>query len=185
MDWSSTPTGWIKALYPVIKDRQLRHVVMPGSHDAGMGVWTDGWLGVPANTQTQGMRIYDQLVAGSRYFDLRIVEYRTKYFAAHFSSEMREKVVGGFGEEVQSIIDGINRFTKENPGEVIILWAKYLNHIELHIEDSPNLFPLNGTKADERLMKKWFELFGQINNRCYGEGWGDNDPRSTGETCLN
>jgi hypothetical protein len=124
MDWASSPRGWMRALYPVIKDRQLRHVVVPGAHDAGMGVWSNSWGGVPANTQTQGLSFYDQIFAGARYFDLRVVEYRDhdrEYLAAHVNDELSGFVLGGGGESVKDIIDGINRFNKETPAEVIIL----------------------------------------------------------------
>lgn len=160
MDWDSSPQGWMRALHPVIKDRQLRHVVMPGTHDSGMGRWTHSWGGVPANTQTQGLNIYEQLVAGARYFDLRVVEYRDnnqEYLAAHVNDELSGNALGGGGESLQDIIDGINRFTKETPGEAIFLWVRYLNRLSN---------AMVGHKADTRLMTVWFDKFKQINNRC-------------------
>lgn len=47
---------------------------MPGSHDAGMSSFKSGTVGAHfANTQTQYLDIYQQLMAGSRFFDLRPV----------------------------------------------------------------------------------------------------------------
>jgi hypothetical protein len=68
------PNNWMRQLYPVIRDRELRHVVMPGSHDAGMSTISKAWygLGSSSNTQNQGLSIYDQLRVGSRWFDMRI-----------------------------------------------------------------------------------------------------------------
>lgn len=34
--------AWMRSMYDIIKDRQLRHVVMPGAHDAGMSKISDG-----------------------------------------------------------------------------------------------------------------------------------------------
>lgn len=168
MDWASSPQGWMRALYPVIKDRQLRHVVMPGSHDAGMGVWTSDHVGAPANTQTQGLTIYEQLVAGARYFDLRVVRQLGSgpdplYLAAHVNDEMSTLAVGGTGESVQDIIDGINRFYKETPGEAIFLWVRYLNTVV----GQPGI-GLIGVQADTKLMEIWFDKFKLIENRCKG-----------------
>lgn len=152
MDWASSPQGWMQALYPVIKDRQLRHVVMPGSHDAGMGVWTNSYFGAPMNSQTQGLTIYEQLVAGARYFDLRVVQVLKfpggdpEYVAAHLNDEMLDFAVGETRESVQDIIDGINRFYKETPGEAIFLWVRYLNTL---IGRAANT--LTGLKADTQL----------------------------------
>ncbi|KAK3368355.1 PLC-like phosphodiesterase [Podospora didyma] len=134
-------------------NRQLGHVIIPGSHDAGMGVWTHSWLGVPANTQTQALNFYEQLVARARYFDLRVVKYRDnnqEYLAAHVSDKLSGNVMGGGGESVQSILHGINRSYKETPGEAIILWVRYLNRL-------PNT--LVGHKADTRLMNISFDNF--------------------------
>lgn len=160
MDWASSPQGWMGALRPVIKDRQLRHVVMPGTHDSGMGRWTHSWFGVPANTQTQGLNFYEQLVAGARWFDLRVIEYRDsdqEYLAAHVNDELSGYAIGGAGESLEDIINGINKFTTETPGEAIFLWVRYLNRLSN---------ALVGHKADTRLMKIWFDKFKLINNRC-------------------
>lgn len=36
--WSShsPPIAWMSSILPIIGDRKLKHVCMPGSHDAGM-----------------------------------------------------------------------------------------------------------------------------------------------------
>ena len=33
---TKAPEGWMRAIYDTIKDRKLKHIVMPGTHDAGM-----------------------------------------------------------------------------------------------------------------------------------------------------
>ncbi|KAL1890787.1 hypothetical protein Sste5346_008112 [Sporothrix stenoceras] len=58
--------NWMNKIKPVIGDRQLRHVVMLGSHDGGMSTidLTLTKVGYEANTQTQGLGHYDQLRVG-------------------------------------------------------------------------------------------------------------------------
>lgn len=58
----------------VIQDRKLVDVIIPGTHDAGMSKITGAILsgGIELTTRTQGLSIYEQLRAGSRWFDLRV-----------------------------------------------------------------------------------------------------------------
>ncbi|KAJ0302608.1 hypothetical protein COL516b_007146 [Colletotrichum fioriniae] len=71
---SHGPGNWMNSIKDTIRDRTVANVVMPGTHDAGMSKLTDALLsgGSEGNTQTQMLNIYDQLRAGSRWFDLRV-----------------------------------------------------------------------------------------------------------------
>jgi hypothetical protein len=70
-------------------NRTLNEIILPGSHDAGMGtIYSCGWPATEANARTQTLSIGEQLNAGARYFDLRVMyfqDYRTPgdYFAYH------------------------------------------------------------------------------------------------------
>lgn len=57
----------MNSIYPTIADRQLRHIITPGSHNAGMSEINSAWFGgsVEGNTRTQLLRICDQLRVGS------------------------------------------------------------------------------------------------------------------------
>ncbi|KAL2155771.1 hypothetical protein VTH82DRAFT_513 [Thermothelomyces myriococcoides] len=130
------PGNWMKSLYDVIGDRPIRHLVMPGTHDAAMSKITNKIINIGSepNTQNQGINIYDQLRAGSRWFDLRIgsvhdnndVAINKGFWAMHLNDEMASIAIGNTGESLDEIIDEINRFTDENPGEVIFLPIRYL-----------------------------------------------------------
>jgi len=71
--------NWMRVLRDVIGGRELRHVVMPGSHDSGMSTLQTGvgnghgWMGGGSvdNTATQGLNIYDQLVYGARFHHIQ------------------------------------------------------------------------------------------------------------------
>lgn len=117
------PANWMHQLHDVIKDRQVRHLVMPGFHDAGMGRISSTYVndGNSGNTQTQGLQIYDQLRVGARWFDLRIVTVDTSgFWAAHVDDESKVQPYSATGQSFDSIIDDINKFTA-GPGRDDIL----------------------------------------------------------------
>lgn len=153
------PSNWMHGIHDVIKDRQLRHVVMPGSHDAGMTKISKAQGGTSPNTQTQGLSIYDQLRVGSRYFDMRIIEADTagNYYAAHYASEMSVALSGAMGESLADMIDELNRFTAEFPGEIIIWDIRYM--VSVHSLSGGHLW--SQTDVD-----RFFTALERINNRC-------------------
>ena len=83
----------------------LRHIAIPGSHDAG----TRGilWAG-----ETQTYTIAQQLESGARYFDLRVHKKGDKYVIFHSILD---------GIEFSLVLDAIRDFIQANPGEVIVL----------------------------------------------------------------
>jgi len=109
---------------------RLRDIAVPASHDSGIDILTKRKGGVPYNTVTQSRPIYDQLKAGARVFDIRPVLRKGKFVTAHLhiTCHTRGKnpcgkrtTIGGYGRTMQDIIDDINRFNAEYPGELIIL----------------------------------------------------------------
>lgn len=160
--------NWMKGMYDVIKDRILQHVFMPGTHDAGMSRISGNLasIGTAPNTQTQGITIYDQLRAGSRMFDLRVgtVHNATHtdnygYWVMHVNNEKADVAIGNTGESLDEVIDEINRFTAENPGEIIIFRVRYL----IGIRNIPSFGPIYWT-AD--MANEFFGKLKGVNNRC-------------------
>lgn len=160
--------NWMKSIYEAIKDRQIQHVVMPGTHDAGMSTISGQILsgGISENTQTQGLNIYNQLRAGSRYFDLRIGSVHSitdtsdySFWTLHVNDETAEVAVGNSGESLDDIINEINQFTAENPGEVIFFHVRYL----IGIREVPSLGPIYWTTA---IVNDFFGKLKGVNNRC-------------------
>lgn len=125
--WSNNPSpAWMHGLLPVIGDKPLRHICMPGSHDAGMTPVT-GQNGHTAlanafNCQTQTQSIGQQLALGSRYIDLRPIITSGKYAAGHYSNTGVSVVnwQGANGEYLDDIISEVNAFTASNPELIII-----------------------------------------------------------------
>lgn len=121
--WSTNPpTAWMQKLLPVIWNRTLREVVMPGSHDSGMSALTGSTVGgVTGNVLTQTLNIGGQLAMGARYFDIRPVIANGIYTTGHYSylnSALGWQ--GGNGETIDDIVSQINAFTATN-AELIIL----------------------------------------------------------------
>jgi hypothetical protein len=110
--WTSVtpPVTWMKSVLGIIGDRKLRHVCMPGTHDAGMSK-LDGKTSAatPGNSQNQWLHIYNQLVRGSRFFDIRpCIGNGGRYMTGHYSQ------IGAFqganGESIDDVINHVNLF---------------------------------------------------------------------------
>ncbi|PNY23807.1 PI-PLC X-box domain-containing protein [Tolypocladium capitatum] len=162
------PGNWMKGIYDVIKDRKIQHIVMPGTHDSGMSRISEKILslGAAANTQTQGISIYDQLRAGARWFDLRIATVHSLpneadygFWIVHVNDERAEVAIGNSGESLDDVVSEINRFTAENPGEVMFFHVRYL----VGIRKVPSLGPIYWTKD---IVNEFFGKLKGVNNRC-------------------
>jgi len=160
------PGNWMSSIKDHIKHRRLSHVVMPGTHDAGMSAITTGFLGggTEVNTQTQKLNIFAQLMAGSRWFDLRVVSmhdglgHAPEFWTLHVNEEANKVVLGASGEKFDQVIDGINRFTAQYPGEIIILQFRYL--LGRFKTGAGPLYWNNDLKDD------FFNQLRRINRRC-------------------
>ncbi|KAL4864392.1 hypothetical protein BDV12DRAFT_14363 [Aspergillus spectabilis] len=158
--------NWMKQIYDVIKDRPLQHIVMPGTHDSGMSIISGEIvsIGSEANTQTQALNLYDQLRVGARWFDLRIMSVHQDntddyaFWVAHVNDENSNIPIGNTGESLTAVVDEINRFTSENPGEIIFLKVRYLVGIK-RIPNGP-------IKWDNAITNTFFTELKKTNNRC-------------------
>ncbi|KND90634.1 PI-PLC X-box domain-containing protein [Tolypocladium ophioglossoides CBS 100239] len=154
----------MSSLYETIKDRPIRHVVMPGAHDAGMSYLSTQFLsvGIKANTQTQGLSTYKQLRYGSRWLDLRVLTVHEggghTFWTAHVNDETNSPPVGNSGESLHNVIENINQFTAESPGEIIFLRFSYLIGI--------NKVPTKPQYWTAEIMQQFFDELKTINNRC-------------------
>ncbi|KAL2142850.1 hypothetical protein VTI28DRAFT_681 [Corynascus sepedonium] len=163
------PGNWMRNIYDVIHDRPVRHLIMPGTHDAAMSKITNKLksIGTESNTQNQGVSIYDQLRAGSRWFDLRIgsvhddadASVNKGFWAMHLSNELDTVAIGNTGESLDEIVSEINRFTDENPGEIIFLPIRYLVGRFEH----PDRGHIQWSRA---VVNDFFSKLRGIRNRC-------------------
>ncbi|KAL4920057.1 PLC-like phosphodiesterase [Aspergillus aurantiobrunneus] len=158
--------NWMKQIYDVIRDRPLQHIVMPGTHDSGMSTISGEIvsIGSEANTQTQALNIYDQLRVGARWFDVRIMSVHQSniddyaFWVAHVNDETANVPIGNTGESLSDIINEINQFTSENPGEIIFLKLRYLIGIRR--------VPSGPIRWDNDIVNNFFTELKKINNRC-------------------
>ncbi|KAK4031703.1 putative LysM domain-containing protein [Parachaetomium inaequale] len=157
--------AWMRSMYETIKDRQLRHVVVPGAHDAAMSKISDGgWFGAgtASNTETQSLDHYNQLRVGVRYFDMRIVSINGgDFWSAHVTDETAPGPAGATGESLNELIAGINRFTTDYPGEVIVWSIRYMTDLDNKKLSSSDQRYWDATKAAD-----FYTQLERINNRC-------------------
>lgn len=156
--------AWMRSMYDIIKYRQLRHVVVPGSHDAAMSKISDsGWLGggIPDNTETQSLDHYNQLRVGVRYFDMRIASIRGgDFWGAHVSGNTGASPMGSTGESLDDLILATNRFYTDYPGEVIVWVIKYMTDLNTdHASASARYW-------DADMVDKFYTQLERITNRC-------------------
>lgn len=118
---SHMPNAWMHENLGVLGSRKLRHLCIPGSHDAGMSMLTGGtfWAG-ECNTVTQTQGVLAQLDSGVRYFDIRPVVGGGQFVAGHYSCDTPSGCQGGNGQSLASIIDDVNTYTAANP-ELVVL----------------------------------------------------------------
>jgi len=117
---SGTYTDWMQQSMGSLANRTLRHICMPGSHDAGMNTFKPGTIGANfANSQTQYLDFYQQLMAGSRYFDLRPVISNGQWVSGHYSA-LGDIWVGGNGQSIADIVRQVNDFTAKYHELIII-----------------------------------------------------------------
>ncbi|PHM44763.1 phosphatidylinositol-specific phospholipase C [Xenorhabdus mauleonii] len=143
--------SWMQDHRNILGDHALDAVCIPGTHDAGMSSVT--WktlLASACNTLTQTHNVLGQLKLGIRYFDIRPVIQNAKFYTGHYS-----KIIniweGANGESLDSIIDGINEFTK-NHNEVIILRLDHSLTLDVGFFQSYRKFN----------QEEWFKLFKKL-----------------------
>lgn len=151
------PITWMQRSLDIIGDRKLKHICMPGSHDAGMSE-IDGKtpLANADNSQTQVLDIYHQLVAGSRWFDVRpCLGNGGKHMLCHYSDIGAYQ--GANGQEVQEAIDNVNAFMRDHPGELVILDVNNESGYDTDNGDS-------GGNYDRLTEEQWAPFLEQFRN---------------------
>ncbi|KAN0108175.1 PLC-like phosphodiesterase [Hyaloscypha variabilis] len=124
---SHPPAGWMNVTLSTIKSKSLREIAIPASHNAGMSENNIFFGGIAHNTETQSLKMHEQLLNGARWFDIRpyyngLKSDTCQWYTGHFSKLSGGKdVVGGVGQSIKNIVNSINDFTERYPGELIIL----------------------------------------------------------------
>ncbi|EAL60677.2 TIM beta/alpha-barrel domain-containing protein [Dictyostelium discoideum AX4] len=141
---------WITDNYSKLKDRKVRNLVLPGSHDSATYFinslspkspdadhykYPDYLLTPWSKTQT--CSVYKQLCFGVRYFDLRVARLKDKLYIIH----------NFYSDSVKQVLKDILQYVSENVNEVIIL---HWSHLYLVDEDN------------KLLMKMIIEILGKF-----------------------
>lgn len=114
---------------------KLRHIIMPGSHDAGLADESYDSLGLFGTgkkmTVTQSVGVGEQAIRGSRFFDVRIIKSGGSLKAYHSPKDTR--AAGGVGQGFETILDELRDFVRSNPTEFVIIRLA-------HLKDSDDVF---------------------------------------------
>ncbi|MFJ4157752.1 hypothetical protein ACIPZF_23515 [Pseudomonas sp. NPDC089752] len=99
----------------------LNRIVMPGSHDAGMGETRHCAPAVltPGFSRTQHHTVRGQLNHGARYFDLRVDYDKGRLVSYHRAGTNSPN--GCSGQYMDSIFSDVDSFLAANPSETVIL----------------------------------------------------------------
>lgn len=117
------PVPWMRASLPDVGHLPLRELAVPRSHHAGM--WkavSPVLLGNAANTLTQTEDLWEQLTGGGvRVLDVRATYVWREFRESHVSNLGFLGWQGMIGAGIEEMIDVINRFNDEHPGELIVV----------------------------------------------------------------
>ncbi|KAF4548363.1 Glucan 1,3-beta-glucosidase-like protein 1 [Elsinoe fawcettii] len=155
--WSvNPPVTWMRDTLSIIGERKVKHICMPGSHDAGISLINGKTLASNQdNTQTQILDIYRQLVRGSRFFDIRpCLGNGGKHMLCHYTQDVGGFSQGANGQSVSELIADVNNFMRDYPGELVIL----------DINNEAGFNTDNGPKFDRLTSSQWDPIITEFSN---------------------
>jgi hypothetical protein len=159
------PIGWMQTLLPQLEKKPLREIVLPRSHHSGLwGHFKKVGLATPANAQTQTVQLNDQLGDGGiRVLDFRPLRTKDGYREIH-GTRILDLFHGVMGTSLKDMIQIVNDFNRQNPGELII-W-------DVHGSQGWNA-ERDYHALDQVDRVALYEEFKALENRIHvlGEGW--------------
>ncbi len=130
----SEPSELSKTWMSYIKgDTRVVDLVIPGSHDAA----TEDMIWM---ARTQDKTIYDQLLCGTRYFDLRVSKEDGKLVICH-------SIING--KELSGVLDEFAKFLNEYPSEGLILDFQHFNN-----GAREEVFPMVEEKLGDKIISR-------------------------------
>ena len=115
--------GWMSMNISDLKDKTLRQLCMPASHDSAMFTITKSTtLAAKGSILTQVLNIHDQLNVGIRWFDIRPVRSTdNQWYVGHWTDTHSPlNWEGGNGPLLKDVVNQVNDFCN-NHQELIIL----------------------------------------------------------------
>ncbi|KAJ6783346.1 hypothetical protein PWT90_04345 [Aphanocladium album] len=120
---NNAPPNWMNSMMQDIGNYTFRDIMLPRSHHTGMYLLHKTYgFGSRENTLTQDFSVYDQLkVGGVRVIDCRpLLGKDGKIYEGH-GTKVLSIYHGSSGVSHDSMIEQINRFNDDYPGELIII----------------------------------------------------------------
>lgn len=122
-----------------IDDKVLfKHLTIPGTHDSGAQHWLT-WA------CTQSWSIRDQLLAGIRYFDIRLMAVKDVLILYHGPISLDKKF--------SDVMSTFNQFLQEHPSEFIFFYTKRENREKDSTKETKVLFEEEISKYKERMHR--------------------------------
>lgn len=120
---NNAPANWMNSMMEDIGNYTLRDVLLPRAHHSGMYKLHKTYgMGTRANTFTQDYSVYEQLrLGGVRVIDSRPVLGKDGNIYESHGSKLLGIYHGTTGLDHKSMIEQINAFNDEFPGELIII----------------------------------------------------------------
>ncbi|CAH1392316.1 unnamed protein product [Nezara viridula] len=121
-------SDWMKDHMKQIGERTLKQICIPGTHNSGMNQINGKTASAKScNILHQSGTILKQLELGIRFFDVKPVISQGKFKTGYYRKNSEDVWEGGNGQFMHSIVNDINKFTKNHNELVIIYLSQSLN----------------------------------------------------------
>ena len=145
------PNNWMDRT--VGNNKKLCEILIPGSHDACMyEVTRKKKVREDSYIITQDLSIKDQLMQGTRFFDIRVFDNNGELHAGHFVSLQKGRAdIGGFGPSLWDVLLQVRDFLneKESRRETVILKFSHI-HSSLRVKVMKHVIETLGDKLYEK-----------------------------------
>jgi hypothetical protein len=131
--------NWIRDRNAIIGDRPLTKIVIPGSHDAGS--YQISRAGGEMTSRAQQVDVMSQLLAGSRFLDLRTDMYQDVWYMHHGADWTDVRF--------EHVVEQLGTFLDDHPDEFVL--------VELLVADVKGVPGMSGN-----YRKAWNMLFSRV-----------------------
>lgn len=124
--------NWLSS---ISDDTRIKNIMMPGSHDAGMSELHHTNLIAGFNMgaiRTQKNSIYEQLLCGCRYFDIRVDYDHEELVSYHRPDEFPKKMLGANGQSISDIFLQASDFLQKYNSEFVIFKISHFRDFDDH-----------------------------------------------------
>lgn len=148
---NNAPFNWMNAILPDIGNFTLRDIMLPRSHHSLMWkVFKKFGFANRASTITQTHDLYDQMrMGGVRVIDFRPMLTKDGEMVESHGSKLAGVYHGALGARIDDLIEQLNRFNKDYPGELTII---DIDHEEMR-EEAMNFIDMRSRAVEDLVMR--------------------------------